>query len=144
MKGRPPDDFLRHFDTLTKGEQQEVISRLSHTVDSICQPTPQPDPEVNKVNPHIILDPTAVIVVMPFDMDAKEELKRQIPFEQRTWDAKSKYWRLSLTKENYKKAFTILSDHFEVFKRKPLVFIRGEKVQVTLAVVLITLHIILF
>ena len=131
MKGRPPDDFLRHFDKLTKGEQQEVISRLSHTVDSICQPTPQQDPEVNKVNPHIVLDPAAVIVVMPFDVDAKEELKRQIPFEQRTWDPKSKCWKLSLTKENYTKAFKILSDHFEMFRRKPLVFNKGGDVQAT-------------
>ncbi len=86
---------------------------------------------MNKVNPHIVLDPTAVIVVMPFDVDAKEELKRQIPFEQRTWDPKSKCWKLSLTKENYTKAFKILSDHFEMFRRKPLVFNKGGDVQAT-------------
>lgn len=86
---------------------------------------------MNKVNPHIVLDPTAVIVVMPFDVDAKEELKRQIPFEQRTWDPKSKCWKLSLTKENYTKAFKILSDHFEMFRRKPLVFNKGGNVQAT-------------
>jgi len=130
-KGKLPDDLSKHFDILTDEEKQKVISSLAHTVDSMCQPTPQPDPRVNKVNPHIVLDPTAVIVVMPFDVDAKEELKRQVPFEQRTWDPKSKCWKLSLTKENYTKAFKILSDHFEMFRRKPLVFNKGGDVQAT-------------
>lgn len=82
-----------------------------------------------KVNPHIVLDGKAVVVVMPFNLEAKEELKSQIPFEQRKWDASSKCWKLSHTRENYNKAFKILCDHFPTFRNKPLVFAKEGGVE---------------
>ncbi|KKK67828.1 hypothetical protein LCGC14_2950160, partial [marine sediment metagenome] len=83
------------------------------------------------IRPHIIVEATQIIIVMPFHMEAKEALKRQVPYQERTWDGNRKCWKLSPTKENYNKALKVLKDHFPTFKKKPLVYNKGGDVQAT-------------
>lgn len=81
------------------------------------------------IKPHIVVDRTGIVVIMPFNAHAKDALKEQIPFEQRSWNPIKKHWKLSLTEENYKIALSVLKEHFPAFKKTPLVFSKGGDVQ---------------
>ncbi len=85
----------------------------------------------SQIRPHIIVEATQIIIVMPFHMEAKEALKKEVPYEERTWDGNRKCWKLSPTKENYNRALKVLKDHFPTFKQKPLVYNKGGDVQAT-------------
>ena len=83
------------------------------------------------VNPYIIVDKTAIIVSMPFNRAAKDSLKAQVPFSQRQWNPQKKSWILSLTEENYAIAISVLKEHFQAFKEKPLIYNAGGDIQAT-------------
>ena len=92
----------------------------------------------NSVNPHIIVDPLKITVVMPFNLKAKEELKKLVPYEERSWDGISKTWKLTPTKENYELSIRILKKYFPIFAAKPIIFNKGGDVQATFSVAINT------
>ena len=72
---------------------------------------------------------------MPYNYEAKEALKKRVPFEQRQWRKDKKLWSLSCTEENFKIAREILKENFHA---EPPIFNKGGDLQATFEVAIDT------
>lgn len=79
--------------------------------------TPDPDPDDMATKPFIVVHKDKIIVKMPWKPACKDQLKDDVPYEQRTWCPKPKaHWELSATEDNFNAARKALNDHFSDYE----------------------------
>ncbi len=84
---------------------------------------------MSKAIPLVLVGKDAIVIKMPFHMEAKESLKAKVHYSQREWVPAEKVWKLSCTKENFDKVHEVVAEFWPGVKLP--VFSKEGDVQAT-------------